>query len=68
MGFIQLFLPIKSRERRDLYNLYHEAYNFLGKKVREMNLKPTGYPRTLGLVAPYTGREIKPDKYVIRLA
>ena len=49
------------------YETFHEAYNCLGKTVREMNLKPAGYPRTLGLVAPNTGREIKPDKYVTRL-
>lgn len=49
------------------YAAINEAYNFLGKKVLELNLKPAGYPRTLGLVAPYTGREIKPDKYVTRL-
>lgn len=49
------------------YGNFNEVYDFLSKKVREMNLKPAGYPRTLGLVAPYTGREIKPSKYVTRL-
>ena len=49
------------------YGNFNEVYDFLSKKVREMNLKPADYPRTLGLVAPYTGREIKPDKYVTRL-
>ena len=50
------------------YGNFNEAYDFLSKKVREEGLKPAGYPRTLGLVAPYTGREIKPGKYVTRLA
>lgn len=49
------------------YGNFNKVYDFLSKKIRELGLKPTDYPRTLGLVAPYTGREIKPDKYVTRL-
>lgn len=43
-------------------------YNELGRKVRELGLKPTGDVRVLGLVAPYTGQEISPNRYVSRLA
>ena len=50
------------------YNNFSEAYIYLGEKIKELGLNPIDYPRTLGLVAPYTGREIKPDKYVTRLA
>ena len=49
------------------YGTFSEVYMFLGKMIRELGLKPVDYPRTLGLVAPYTGREIAPDKYVTRL-
>lgn len=50
------------------YNNIKDAHLFLGEKIRELNLKPTGFPRGLGLVAPYTGKEIQPDKYVSRIA
>lgn len=45
-----------------------EAFNLFGAKIRELGLKPTGYVRTLGLVAPYTGREVAQENYVTRLA
>ncbi len=40
----------------------------LGRKIRELGLKPTGYVRMLGLVAPYTGKAIPGENYVTRLA
>ena len=43
------------------------AYNEFGREIRERGLKPTGYVRALGLVAPYTGREIDSENYVSRL-
>ncbi|MCH5211090.1 MAG: MerR family transcriptional regulator [Oscillospiraceae bacterium] len=50
------------------YGTFAEVHLFLGKMIRELGLKSVDYPRTMGLVAPYTGREITPDKYVTRLA
>lgn len=50
------------------YDKLPEAYNELGWKMRELRLKPIGYPRGLALVAPYTGREIPADNYVSQLA
>ncbi len=50
------------------YERRPEAFNLLGRKIRELGLKPTGYVRMLGLVAPYTGRAIPGDNYVSRLA
>lgn len=50
------------------YKNIPEIYNEFGRKIRELGLKPTGYSRTLGLVASYTGREIHSDNYVSRLA
>ena len=38
----------------------------LTEKMRELDLKPNGYLRGLCLVAPYMGKEIKPDKFVSR--
>ncbi|GEM_PF-3808743 len=49
------------------YDKLPEAYNELGRKMRELSLKPIGYPRGLALVAPYTGREIPADNYVSQL-
>lgn len=43
------------------------AWLALGREARERNLKPAGYPRVLGIVAPYTGREIDPELYCSRL-
>ncbi len=45
-----------------------DAFNLLGRKIKELGLKPTGYVRMLGLVAPYTGREIPGENYLSRLA
>lgn len=50
------------------YDNFRETYLYLGKKVKELGLKPTDYPRTMGLVMPATGPEINPDKFVTRLA
>lgn len=41
--------------------------NAMGREVRERGLKPAGYVRVLGLVAPYTGRDISQNNYVTRL-
>lgn len=47
----------------ELSSVYHE----LGRKMRALGLKATGYPRVIGIVAPYTGREIPADNYVSQL-
>ena len=39
----------------------------LGSEARARGLKPAGMPRVLGLVAPYTGREIEQRRYCSRL-
>ncbi len=49
------------------YERRPEAFNLLGRKIRELGLKPTGYVRMLGLVAPYTGKSIPGENYVSRL-
>ncbi len=50
------------------YERRPEAFNLLGRKIRELGLKPAGYVRMLGLVAPYTGQNIPGENYVTRLA
>ncbi len=50
------------------YERRPEAFNQLGRKIRELGLKPTGSVRMLGLVAPYTGQSIPGENYVTRLA
>lgn len=49
------------------YKNLEKIYNEFGKKIRELNLKPTGFPRALAIVAPYTGRYISEDNYVSKL-
>ncbi len=44
-----------------------EAWLTLGRKVKAHNLTPAGFPRVLGIVAPYTGREIETRRYCSRL-
>lgn len=45
-----------------------EAWLTLGREVKARGLKPAGAPRVLGIVAPYTGREIETRRYCSRLA
>lgn len=44
-----------------------EAWLTLSREVKARELSPTGAPRILGIVAPYTGREIDPQRYCSRL-
>lgn len=60
-------------ECRALSVLYHgdydgadEAWLTLGREVRARGLRPAGNPRVLGIVAPYTGREIEAHRYCSR--
>ena len=61
-------------ECRALSTLYYgdysgvdEAFLALGREVRERGLKPAGFVRVLGIVAPYSGREIETKRYCSRL-
>lgn len=44
-----------------------EAWLTLGREVKERGLTPAGLPRVLGIVAPYTGREIEARRYCSRI-
>ena len=44
-----------------------EALLRLGREVKQRGLTPAGDPRALGIVAPYTGREIETKRYCSRL-
>ena len=44
-----------------------EAFLALGREVRERGLKPAGFVRVLGIVAPYSGREIETQRYCSRI-
>ncbi len=43
------------------------AWLRLGQELRERNLKPAGFSRSIGIVAPYTGKEISVKRYCSRL-
>ncbi len=49
------------------YDSFPNVWSLFEQKVKELNLKPIGYPRVLGIVAPYTAREIKEENYVSRI-
>ena len=49
------------------YNKLDEAYLYLGEQVHKRRLTPTGYIRVIGLVGPYVGKEIDPDRYCSQL-
>ena len=50
------------------YSRLGNAYNGIGQKLKDMDLKPAGDIRGLGLVASYTGRDIPMSRYVSLLA
>lgn len=49
------------------YGGIDEAWLTLGREVKARGLKPNAPPRVLGIVAPYTGREINAQRYCSRL-
>ena len=49
------------------YGHSDENWLKLGKELKTRNLKPAGYPRALGIVAPYTGKEMDASRYCSRL-
>lgn len=48
------------------YSGVDEAWLTLGREVKARGLTPAGAPRVLGIVAPYTGREIEARRYCHR--
>lgn len=48
------------------YSGTNEAWLTLGREVKARGLTPAGAPRVLGIVAPYTGREIEAWRYCSR--
>lgn len=50
------------------YSGTDNAWLALGSEVKARGLTPTGDPRVLGIVAPYTGREIETRRYCSRFA
>ena len=49
------------------YDGVDEAWLTLGREARSRALTPGGLPRVMGIVAPYTGREIETRRYCSRL-
>ena len=49
------------------YDDMNEVWLTLGREAKARGLKPAGLPRVLGIVAPYTGREIETRRYCSRL-
>ncbi len=49
------------------YSHLDEAWLRLGREAKERGLSPAALPRGIGIVAPYTGREIEPGKYCSRI-
>ena len=49
------------------YDGVDEAFLTLGREVKARGLKPTGFVRVLGIVAPYSGWEIAAQRYCSRL-
>ena len=50
------------------YSGVDDMWLTLGREVKARGLTPTAMPRVLGIVAPYTGREIETRRYCSRLA
>lgn len=49
------------------YKRTGEAWLRLGREAKERGLCPASWPRGIGIVAPYTGKEIDPGKYCTRV-
>lgn len=45
------------------YGGIDKAWLKLGEEVRRRGLTPAGFPRAIAIVAPYTGREVDPNRY-----
>lgn len=50
------------------YDNINDVYKALNQKIKELKLETTDYPRTLGIVAPYTAKEFNPNSYISRIA
>ena len=60
-GVLNLYAPAFIESQKE------EAWLTLGREVKERGLTPAGLPRVLGIVAPYTGREIEARRYCSRI-
>lgn len=49
------------------YNAINKAHEQFVRKIRELGLKPTDYPRIIGIVNGYTSEKFKPKNHVSRL-
>ena len=49
------------------YSGLDEVWLTLGREVMARGMTPAGFPRALGIVAPYTGREIEARRYCSRI-
>ena len=49
------------------YDGMDEVWLTLGREAKSRALTPAGLPRVMGIVAPYTGREIETRRYCSRL-
>ena len=50
------------------YHRNNEAWARLAKEIKERDLMPTDWPRSIGVVADYTGREIDRERWCTRIA
>ena len=48
------------------YDGVDQGWLTMGREVKAQGLVPVGFPRVLGIVAPYTGREIETRRYCSR--
>lgn len=49
------------------YSAIEKAHVEFGRQVRQLGLKPTGYPRGIAIVSGYTDAAFPPENYVSRL-
>ena len=69
-AYFKTYLDVDEPPIAHKYGSYEgadEAFLRLGREVKERGLTPAGDPRVLGIVAPYTGREIETKRYCSRL-
>lgn len=49
------------------YEHIAEVYDKFSKKIRQYNIRPMGYTRSIYVVAPYSGRNLSSNSYVTRI-
>lgn len=50
------------------YHRNNEAWKRLAQEIKERGLVPQGWPRSIGVVADYTGRDISIERWCTRIA